>query len=171
MLKKIIISSIFMMSLSSHALTTEEAYKAQKLTLQKKELVDSLLRPEDRINVLKTFAIIYAGIDNTENYSYYQKYLLKMNTILALKSSFYSDNTKILNEITKELFHIQVCTSYIFKQNSKDAINDILTLSLYDEERINEYNKASKYFYSEKNMSVFKMFFSKNKKNLKGICH
>lgn len=171
MLKKIIISSILMLSFSSNALTIEEAYKAQKLTTYKKEFMESLLRPEDRINVLKTLSIIYTGIENTQNYSYYQKYLLKMNTILALKSSFHADNTKALNEIAKELFHIQICTAYVFNKNSKDAVNDVLMLSLYNEDIIKRYNKASKYLYSEKNMTVFKKFFSLNKNNLKGICH
>ena len=161
---------LLLISFTSQAIEPESIYRDIKVKEYKKDFVDSLLHKEDKIKVLKTLSVIEAGILSTEEYNYYQKYLLRMNALIILKSSFYSDSKPDLIEIAKEMFHVQLCTTHVFQQHAGKAVYEIVELSLYDNERKVGYNKASEFFYSEDVMNAFKKFVKNNKGNLEEVC-
>ena len=169
-MKKIYILFLIMFSINTKAIDSESIYRDTKVNDYKNEFINSLLHQEDKIKVLKTLSVIDAGILSTKEYNYYQKYLLRMNALIVLKSSFYADSKSELIEIAKEMFHIQLCTTHIFKQHAGKAVYEIIELSLYDEERKSSYNKASEFFYSEDIMTIFKKFVSLNKDKLNEVC-
>lgn len=169
-MKNIIMLIAILFSFNAFAIDPEEVYKKNKVENFKDELIASILSPNDRIKTIKTLSIIRLALENTNEYDYYKKYLLEMNAMLILKSSFYPENKDVLIGIAKEMFGIQLCTSYMFRNYAATAVSEIENLVLYDEDRKNGYKGATSFFYSEKIVSLFKEFVQKNKNNLGDIC-
>lgn len=134
------------------------------------EIVKSIKKEEDEDKVVKTLAVIFSALEHTDDYSEYQKYLLKMQAVLLLNSTFVSDDIKSLKNLSKKMLPISICSAYQFKENSKKSFEDILNLIMYDENRKIGYSQALEYFNSEEVFNNYKTFIKKNSDSIPKVC-
>ena len=171
---KFYISILFIISLGANVSAKEYSFNDKVFFFKKVNNEYEILLNEvpeaEKQNVENTLTNLFTIISKTPNYTEYKKYLLKMNSILIMKSTFISDNEDKLIKNLKQSLPISLCTTYVFKEYSTTAINELTNFIIYNKERSSGLKNSFKYYNKPEIFKKSKTVIDKIKHKIKEYC-